>query len=118
MILDHDAIADASEASSPSVVEELSALAPFGQGNPEPRFGCLGWTTSNLAPTSNPAHVRLSLIDAGGTPHEAMAFGIGEGLSALGSGAKIDIVFRPDVNVFRGKAEFRWLIDDYRLSGN
>ncbi|MCH7905672.1 MAG: single-stranded-DNA-specific exonuclease RecJ [Armatimonadetes bacterium] len=113
-----DAIIDPSEASNPRVVEELAALAPFGQGNPEPTFGCLGLTTSNIAPTSNPAHVRLSLIDTSGTPHKAMAFGIGEGLSALGNGAKIDIVFRPDENVFRGKAEFRWLIDDYRPSGN
>lgn len=61
---------------SERLVEELQALEPFGNGNARPLFGCRQVSVRRGRVIGRNANVlRLSLIDAQGTPMEGVWFG-------------------------------------------
>jgi single-stranded-DNA-specific exonuclease len=81
-----------------SLIAELRALAPFGEGNPEPLFGLCGarLVTQRLVGTG---HLKLS-VEAGGRAFQAIGFGMD---SLLPEGARsVDLAFTPEHNTYNG----------------
>ena len=96
--------------------EGLNMLEPFGCGNPEPTFVASTVALSQIRPTRNPAHVRLVLRQNAGAPFSGIAFGIGEELSELGAGAEVDLLFKPDINDYKGLRELQWQVKGFRAA--
>jgi single-stranded-DNA-specific exonuclease len=68
-------------AASPSLLAALADAAPFGVGNPEPRFAFSAVRIVRLAVVKD-AHIGCTLVDAGGGRIDAFAFRAADG--ALG----------------------------------
>jgi single-stranded-DNA-specific exonuclease len=97
-----------------AAAEGLLALEPFGAGNPEPVFLAKNVSLSQIQQTRAPQHARLVLKQDGGSAVQGIAFGIGEMLAELGAGTTGDLLFRPDVNEFRGSRDLQWKVRDFR----
>jgi single-stranded-DNA-specific exonuclease len=96
-----------------SLIEELSQLAPHGMGNRSPLF--LATHVDILdrrAVGADKRHLKMTL-DAG-RPLDAIAFGMAD--SAPPPGVPVDILFVPEVNVFRGKRSLQARIKHMRAS--
>lgn len=98
-----------------AVAEALERLAPFGQGNPEPRFAMAALRIKQ-ADVVKDAHLRLRLESADGARISAMAFRsvdrpLGEFL--LGArGAPAHLAGRIEIDNWRGRGEARLLVED------
>ena len=92
------------------MVSELERLAPFGQENPEPLFVAKALPIRSKRIVGK-KHLKLSIGNEG---HDAIAFGFGEHLAALGS--YVDAVFRIERNIYRGKESLQLKIEDLRPS--
>jgi single-stranded-DNA-specific exonuclease len=83
---------------------ELARLAPFGQGNPTPRFATFNLTVVNDRRMGNDgAHRKLRLCPAGADApvHELVWFGGGD--VELPAGAALDFVYTLGANEYRGE---------------
>lgn len=86
---------------SRELVATLSRLGPYGMGNPEPSLAALGVPVLDARPVgADQTHLKLTL-DGGRFPVDAIAFGMADLLPAPGS--RVDIVYIPEINVFRGQ---------------
>jgi single-stranded-DNA-specific exonuclease len=99
-----------------SLVEELGALGPFGQGNEAPRLGVRGVRVEKSRRVGGDrSHLQLTLGCAKSeTSHAAIAFGMG----ALdpGAGAHVDAAFFPEVSHFRGQRQLKLKISALRVT--
>jgi len=102
---------------SEGLVEELSLLEPFGQGNEKPQFA-----QKNLRIRSarvlgrNRNVVKLTLVTEGGLVMEGMLFADGDGfLEELGSRRGIDVIYYPDINEYNGRRSLQIVIREYKL---
>jgi single-stranded-DNA-specific exonuclease len=93
-------------------VEALSAMEPFGCGNPEPVFCVRGMELAQLTPTRNPQHVRLNLKSTAGLV-TAMGFSMGERLAEEEIGTVLDVLFKPCIDEYRGTKTLKWHLRDY-----
>ncbi|MCF4164703.1 single-stranded-DNA-specific exonuclease RecJ [Zavarzinia compransoris] len=99
------------------LVSRLGQVAPFGQGNPEPRFVLPEIRIAHAAPMGR-GHLRLRLADGGGRNAEAVAFRHGdgaviEGLSAAASaGTPLHLVGHVRAEVWQGRSRLRLFIED------
>ena len=86
-----------------SLFDQLMRLAPFGRGNPSPRL-----LVENAVLDQPPQRVgqegkHLSLIvRQGQTRTKAIGFQMGELADGLAAGERLDLVFEPKVNTYRG----------------
>ncbi|MEO0814297.1 MAG: single-stranded-DNA-specific exonuclease RecJ, partial [Myxococcota bacterium] len=90
------------------MVQELSLLEPFGQENPEPLLMARRMRVRDKRVVGG-EHLKLSLGEAG---HDAIGFGLGEHMDTLPD--EVDVVFRVERNVFRGRESLQLRIDDLR----
>lgn len=97
-----------------AAAEGLHWLEPFGCANTEPVFLARAVSLSQVRPTRAPQHVRLVMRQNDGAAFLGIAFGIGEGLTEMGAGSVVDVLFKPEVNEFRGERELQWKVRDYR----
>jgi len=94
------------------LLAELSSLAPYGLGNPEPVFTATGV----------PLRTRRDLkagglelgLDASGARVRAVGFGLGR--TAASIGGPVDLAFTVQENVFRGQRSVELRIRDLRTS--
>ncbi len=96
------------------LIHELERMAPFGQGNPEPRLGARGlMVLSSKAVRNN--HLKLQLRQEEGSPFGAIMFSRGgrPGKTVL-EGSKIAIVFTPRINAWNGKTAVELEIRDVK----
>lgn len=93
-----------------AAVESLAMMEPFGCANPEPSFVSRRMPLSMVRPTKNPIHAQVTFRRPGRSPVPGIAFNIGESLSALPSGADMDVLFAPIVNEYRGMRELKWQV--------
>ncbi|MDR3688614.1 MAG: single-stranded-DNA-specific exonuclease RecJ [Fimbriimonas sp.] len=96
--------------------ESLTRLEPFGFANPEPVFVARQMALAQIQPTKNPAHVRLMLRSPHGVSAVGIAFGIGERLTQMGSGAVGDMLFQASVNEWKGARSLNWQVKDFQSS--
>jgi single-stranded-DNA-specific exonuclease len=96
------------------LVERLARLAPYGMGNPEPSLIARAVTVVDSRRVgSDQSHLKLTLEDRG-VRLDAIAFGLGHQQPA--AGARIDIVYVPETNVFRGSERLQLRIKALKIS--
>ena len=86
---------------TPETLALLSALEPTGCGNPPPAFLLEGADVQYMRRVGKDgSHLKLSVLDEDLTSVECIAFGLGE--TADEAPLKVDLIYRPVRNDFRG----------------
>ena len=99
-----------------SHVKGLSALEPFGEGNPQPVFAMLGAVVTNIVPLSQGKHSRLS-ISYGNVNTQALIFGTPPGRLNVKKGSRVDMLVNLDINEYNDKESVSIKVIDHRPSG-
>lgn len=100
-------------------LDQVRKLEPYGQGNPEPIFMARGVQVAAVRVVGgkpllgNPGHLKLALRSSrGGRPLDAIGFGMGH--LPLAIGARIDVLYTPEINVWNGQASLQLRLRDLR----
>ena len=97
------------------VAEAMARLAPFGEGNPEPRFAIPALRLKHLDVLKD-IHLRLRLEGADGARLTAMAFRSADrplGAFLLGArGGVVHLAGRVEIDTWRGAGEARLIVED------
>ena len=109
------------EALDGGFLDRLARLAPFGAGNPEPRF-LLSRVRVAYADVVGANHLRCRFVGPGGGNVNAIAFrqaetALGQGLITR-RGDVVDVVGRIRVDTWRGERRPQLLIDDAAPPGS
>jgi single-stranded-DNA-specific exonuclease len=97
------------------LMREIDKMAPFGQGNPEPRLGARGLEVLSSRTVGN-NHLKLRLREPGGTSLDAIAFNRAGLLgSRVRDGSRLAAVFTPRVNSWNGKTAVELEIKDIKI---
>jgi single-stranded-DNA-specific exonuclease len=100
-----------------SVPAALHALGPFGEGNPAPAFASEGLEIVGLRPLGNEGqHVRLTARQNGRTL-EAIAFRQGHIATDYAIGDRIDLLYQPEINTWRGQDRLQLVVIASRKHG-
>ena len=92
-------------------VQSLSALEPFGMGNPQPVFCMREMTVEEITPISQDRHIKLQLSKEGQT-FFAFLFGVGSANCPFLCGDQIDAVFSAEINRYRGRQSVQLVLKD------
>ncbi len=96
------------------LMREMEKLAPFGQGNPEPRLGARGLEVLSSRIVGN-NHLKLRLRQGQGPAFDAIAFNKGPILGKQArEGARLAAVFTPKLNAWNGSAAIELEIRDIK----
>ena len=97
---------------------EISKMAPFGEGNPQPLFVSRNLIVEKIRFLSGGKHMKLSLTfpHSGNKKVDAIAFGYLEENSNLKAGDTVDVVFLLDQNEWNGTKSVQIMIKDIRKS--
>jgi len=96
------------------LLREIDRLAPFGQGNPEPRLGTRGLSVVSSRIVGN-NHLKLRLKQENGTALDAIAFNRGRLLGKqVRDGERLAIVFTPRANSWNGNTAVELEIRDFK----
>ncbi len=100
---------------TPSFIEELSCVGPFGAGNDEPRFAVVDARVVK-ADIVGSGHVRCILSSAGGGRLKAIAFNcvdddLGHGLLRA-AGSRLHLAGTIRADTWQGRTEAQLVIDD------
>jgi len=114
--LNIDAVTDLGALSKNSV-DELQALAPFGQGNPEPVFATMGVSLASHPRTcgSGGSHLQLAVTDHTAT-FRCIGFGMGKLQKQLLEQQYFNIAYRPQINTYNGYSNVELVISDIQFS--
>ncbi len=94
----------------------LSRMAPFGEGNPPPSLASTELDLLSLRPVgSGDRHLRLSVGD-GSHSLSAIAFRQGHLAKTLNRGDRVDIVYTPSLNTYRGRTSLQLVVRAIRKS--
>ena len=99
------------------LVQELSLLEPFGQGNEKPLFAQKNlWVSQMRVFGKNRNVVKMRLTDENGYPMDGVYFGNGDEFAEEGRGKrKISIVYYPDINMYQGRESLQVIIRHYQF---
>ena len=101
---------------------EVSLLAPFGEGNPQPLFVCRNMTVQQIRFLSSGKHMKMilgpssCLTDSSVQPVEAIAFGFSEKTRVFSSGDRVDAVFSIEQNEWNGGKTVEIIVKDIQKS--
>lgn len=101
---------------SADVLDVISALEPFGAGNPQPMFGLFGMTLTSVQPIGGGKHIRLSLR-RGNANVSALYFGVTLNDFPYEEGDILDLAVRLEKNEYMGQTKVSIYIKDVRMSG-
>lgn len=101
---------------SADVLDVISALEPFGAGNPQPMFGLFGMTLTSVQPIGGGKHLRLSLRRGNATV-SALYFGVTLNDFPYDEGDILDLAVRLEKNEYMGQTKVSIYIKDVRMSG-
>lgn len=102
------------DALTPDLMEKLEQLAPFGQGNPEPRLGARDLSVVSSRIVGN-NHLKLRLRQQSGVFLDAIMFKRGHLLGKqIRDGARLAAVFTPRLNVWNGTTTVELEIKDIK----
>ncbi|MEO5356577.1 MAG: single-stranded-DNA-specific exonuclease RecJ [Nitrospirae bacterium YQR-1] len=96
------------------LLNELSKLAPFGYGNPEPFFGIKGLTPYSPKIVGK-NHLKLKLGDKS-IQFDAIGFDLGDQLSIVSGTGRVDAVITPTINEYNGSRNLQLNIKAIRKS--
>lgn len=97
------------------LARNISALEPFGVGNPSPLFIMRDVTVTKIIQIGGGKHTKL-LLTKDGISVYGMLFGVSAGGLEFGAGDVIDVMFNVDVNEFRNVSTVQMIISDARIS--
>ncbi len=98
------------------LVDHMSRLAPFGEGNPKPAFVTTGLTVSGVATMgAEGKHLRLTVTSPDGKMAKMVGFGFGEWAAKLKLGERFDAAYEVGVNEWNGNRELQLRIVDLRV---
>lgn len=102
-------------------IEQLSVLAPFGSGNPPPRFMFTKLRVAGKRTMGKDRqHLKLTLEEpveaAPACSMEAVSFNCGQAAEGLAMASSLDLVGELSVNVWNGSRKPQILIHDMRVS--
>ncbi len=102
-------------AASESAVQFVESLSPFGQDNPRPVFVARGVSVAEARRVGKDGrHLKLALFE-GGALLDAIAFRMGDRLQeAYG---RIDVVYSPTIDEWRGRRRVQLTVQDFAPSG-
>ena len=113
--LDVDAEIEDCQILSGRQVEALSMLEPFGAGNPKPVFLARSVAVTACGDVGNGRHMKLKVCRDGVTL-DAIFFGAGAAACGVSAGDRLDLVFTPQINEFRGNRTVQLQVCDLRPS--
>lgn len=94
----------------------LSALAPFGEGNPVPVFALCHAVLREVVPLAKGAHTKLR-ITYGPMALELLLFRVRPEAFPMKPGTICDFLVNAEISTFQGKPQLSLIIKDYRRSG-
>ena len=97
-----------------SQAEELTALEPFGTGNPAPVFVLRGAALTEVSAMGGGKHTRM-VVCSGGKTFSAVRFGLPPEKLGIASGDERDILFSLEVNTYRGARSVQLITRDLEL---
>ena len=97
------------------LMEELNALHPFGQGNPEPVFGVHGVSFSQPPEVFKEQHFRFWIPDGGGRRLHGVAWKMAGRLPPCGTA--LDLAVGLHWNHFSGRKFLQMELVDWRMAG-
>ena len=97
------------------ILNGLSALEPFGAGNPQPCFGLFGVRIDDIASLSEGRHIRMS-ISKNNSRLGVVYFGMPEKCFPYEKGDIVDLAVNLDRNVYNGESRVSVIIRDIRPS--
>ncbi len=99
-----------------SLLLELDQLQPFGMGNPEPTFLCRGLSVLENRVVGED-HLKLVVRQDGSAPVDGIGFRMGGLMKTIDeSNGRIDAVFTPEVNEWRGARRIQLRLCDVRVA--
>jgi single-stranded-DNA-specific exonuclease len=99
---------------TPGLMSEIEKLAPFGQGNPEPRLGARGLEVVSSRIVGN-NHLKFRVRQGKGQVLDAIAFNKGALLgNQVRDGARLAAVFTPRMNAWNGAMSVELEIRDLK----
>jgi single-stranded-DNA-specific exonuclease len=98
------------------LLRDIERIAPFGQGNPEPRLGAKGLEVTSLRPVGNNKHLKMRLREQNGAFFDAIAYNKAEAfVSRLRFGSVVAAVFIPRFNTWNGNTSIELEIKDIKV---
>ena len=94
-------------------VESLSDLEPFGTGNPKPMFLLRGATVLSCCDVGGGRHLKMKLR-RDGVVLDAIFFSANAAACGVSAGERLDVVFTPQINEFRGNRTVQLQLCDLR----
>jgi len=94
-------------------VRGLSAMEPFGMGNPQPVFLMNDVRIEEITPISHDRHIKLHLSRKGRSFY-AFVFGMGAKSCQFVKGDLLDIVFSAEINSYRGNENVQLVVKDVK----
>ena len=94
-------------------VESLSELEPFGTGNPKPVFLLRGVCVLSCCDVGGGRHLKMKLR-RDGVVLDAIFFSANAAACGVSAGDRLDVVFTPQINEFRGSRTVQLQICDLR----
>jgi len=99
-----------------SLLEDLQALEPCGQDNPQPRFVSRNVeVTSCRCVGSQERHLKLQVISENGH-WDCIGFGLAKAGGWIRTGHQIDLCFTPEFNEYMGTRELQLRLESVRPS--
>ncbi|MBI3419193.1 MAG: single-stranded-DNA-specific exonuclease RecJ [Proteobacteria bacterium] len=100
---------------------KILALAPFGMGNPEPRFAVMDAVLMK-AEVMSEKHLRLSLTDRQGAYLRAVCWRamdnhIGPALMGLARGARLHVAGHLQINHWNNRTDPQFVVEDVKTCG-
>ena len=94
-------------------LEALTALEPFGNGNPPPVLCLRGAALTHLSAVGCGAHSRLR-VSKNGETFDGICFCRAPETMPVRQGELIDLAFEPQINVFRGRRSVQLMVIDLK----
>ena len=110
-----DCVVEPSELTVP-MVQSLSRLEPFGEGNPSPVFELDAVRLERIQSLSGGKHLKLA-CSKNGTAFQVLLFGTGPDQFGYQPGDLLDLLVSAEISVFRGEVSVSLRAADLRLTG-
>lgn len=100
------------------LIQEISLLEPFGQGNEKPQFAQRSlFIQGARVAGKNRNVVMLKLVTEAGYIMEARWFGEGDAfMEEMGGCRHIDVIYYPEINEYNGRRSIQIILREYRFS--
>ena len=97
-----------------NIVQSLSILEPFGEGNKMPIFAFKNLKIDSIRSLSEGKHLKLSLKSLKNTYIDAIGFNLGNFTEEYKIGDKVDVAGNLEINTFNGAESIQINIKDLK----